>query len=98
MGLRYAVGGPLASSVTGEPRSTQDAEDSIERPAHVYTPEDVLLHKLRWYRNGGGRSDRPWRDVIGIVRVQGGDLDRRYLTEAAGTLGVSDLLVRALEE
>ena len=72
--------------------------DSIERPVHVYTPEDVLPHKLRGYRNGGERSDRQWRDIIGIVRVQAGGLDRRYLTEAAGTLGVSDLLARALEE
>lgn len=30
LGLRYAVGGSLASSVAGEPRSTQDADISVE--------------------------------------------------------------------
>ena len=40
---------------------------------YVYTPEDILLQKLRWYRLGGEVSDRQWRDVLGIVGVQGQD-------------------------
>jgi hypothetical protein len=39
-----------------------------------------------------------WGDVAGIVRVQKGRLDCAYLREAAGVLGVSDLLERALAE
>lgn len=64
----------------------------------VHPPEDILLQKLHWYRRGGEISDRQWRDITAIVRVQGPRLDRSYLRENAGVLGVSDLLERALGE
>jgi hypothetical protein len=66
------------------------------RRLHVHPPEDILLQKLRWFRRGGGVSDRQWRDISAIVRVQGARLDRDYLAEGAAILGVSDLLDRAL--
>lgn len=66
------------------------------RTLHVHPPEDILLQKLRWYRKGGEVSDRQWRDVVGIVRVQGTRLDRTYLYSQAPVLGVADLLDRAL--
>lgn len=69
-----------------------------ERFLFVHPPEDILLQKLHWYRRGGEVSDRQWRDVAAIVRVQTGRLDREYLRENAGILGVSDLLERALDE
>jgi hypothetical protein len=68
------------------------------RTLHVHPPEDILLQKLRWYRAGGEASDRQWRDVLGIVRVQGARLDRDYLAVNAPVLGVADLLARALQE
>lgn len=68
------------------------------RRLFVHPPEDILLQKLRWYRAGGEVSDRQWRDIQGIIRAQGARLDRPYLMSAAPSLGVEDLLRRALHE
>ena len=170
-GIRYLIGGSLASSASGEPRSTLDVDvvvalqeadvDSflaalgeefyvdeetvrqavrlrssvnvIHRPTftkvdlfilgsssfeeeqmdrrmrlklpsapdrflYVYTPEDILLQKLRWFRLGGEVSDRQWRDVLGILAVQGNRLDQDYLRRGASSLGVVDLLALALRQ
>jgi hypothetical protein len=170
-GVAYLVGGSMASSITGEPRSTLDVDlvvamteqqvepfitalgnefyaehESLvrairdrksanlihqatstkvdlfisggtpldaqqmerrqrvlvmtdpERYLHVYTPEDILLQKLCWYRGGGEVSDRQWRDVLGILRVQGERIDTTYLRQNASILDVRDLLDRALEQ
>lgn len=66
-----------------------------EHHAYVSTPEDTLLAKLRWYREGGETSDAQWRDIMGIVEVKAGSLDDAYLDGWARTLGLADLLSRA---
>ena len=169
LGLPYSIGGSLASSVSGEPRSTLDIdmvvafeerdaaaiaaalgdqfyvdERAVARAARdrssvnaihvessikvdmfaaggsaldgeilrrrllmtfgderdeqlwVHSAEDILLQKLRWYGLGGASSDRQWRDVLGLVRVQGDRLDLAYLKAGAQRLGVVDLLNKAL--
>jgi hypothetical protein len=144
LGIVHTIGGSIASSFAGEPRSTADIDfvvaleesdvaslvsrlstefyvvdlfvaggtpldwQQLQRrqkvtlgpgqTLHVHPPEDILLQKLRWYREGGGVSDRQWRDILGIVRVQGPRLDRAYLTLNAPVLRVDDLLARALSE
>jgi len=77
-------------------RRRQAVEIGPGRTLHVHPPEDILLQKLRWYRKGGETSDRQWRDILGIIRVQAQRLDRDYLQVNAPVLGVSDLLARAL--
>ena len=47
---------------------------------------------------GGEVSERQWRDVLGILKIQAGNLDLDYLHEWAKELKVSDLLKRALTE
>lgn len=167
LGVRYTIGGSIAASLAGEPRSTIDIDmvvalrhtdvaplltalgtdfyapadalhraiDHLEsanlidqttgikidvfiaggtplddqqlvrrqrveiRPGqaiYVHPPEDILLQKLRWFRKGGERSDRQWRDIIGIIRTQGERLDRAYLAANAPALEVEQLLNRAL--
>ena len=171
LGVKYLVGGSMASSVFGEPRQTVDADvvarlfERHARPLleslskefyadlsailsaiqtqgcfnviHLETvtkvdvfvrwrdpfgqsqlarrqrksvgqasslelffasAEDTVLAKLEWYRKGGSVSDKQWRDLLGVFKVQGGALDRTYLTEWADKLGVADLLERALDQ
>lgn len=69
-----------------------------ERSAFLASPEDVLLHKLEWYRQGGQVSDRQWRDVLGILEVQADRLDISYLRTWAEKMGLSSLLDRALNQ
>lgn len=63
---------------------------------NVATAEDCLLTKLEWFEKGGRVSDRQWRDILGIVRLQGARLDRDHLRRWAPDLGVTELLERAL--
>jgi hypothetical protein len=64
----------------------------------VATAEDVVIAKLDWYRASGCQSDRQWRDLVGVIKVQGPAIDCEYLRRWAAQLEVSDLLERALAE
>jgi len=162
LGIRYVIGGSVASSLMGEPRSTldldlmveagealvrrlttklkktyyvdeQDAVESFARgssfnaihfatsikvdffpaepfaaiqldrrqsvvvrtdlpPLYFYAPEDLIVRKLMWFRAGAESSARQWRDVIGLLKTTGCDLDWAYLKSAAAERDVADLL------
>jgi hypothetical protein len=66
--------------------------------AYVTSAEDIILSKLEWYRMGESVSDRQWRDVLGVLKVQGDRIDHDYLRRMATTLDVTALLERALDE
>ena len=59
------------------------------------SPEDVILKKLVYFREGG--SDKHLRDITGVVRVSGEELDWDYLAEWAERLEVEDVW-RAVRE
>lgn len=60
--------------------------------AYFARPEDVILYKLLYARIGG---ELHLRDVVGILRVSGADLDGSYLAEWSERLGVADLWAHA---
>ena len=77
-------------------RSQQEVLLEGTRPFSVASPEGTILNKLEWYRMGGEVSDRQWNDILGVLKVQGTDLDMIYLQKWAANLNVTDLLERAL--
>jgi hypothetical protein len=168
LGIEYLVGGSIASSVHGHPRTTQDVDlvariagrhvpdlvaalqgdfyidadminDAIRRRATfniIYletmlkvdifvfagdplgheemrrrvaitlrgtrvwfaSAEDIVLQKLDWYRKGEGISERQWRDVVGVLEVQGAAFDQGYARIWAKQLGLDALFEKALAE
>jgi hypothetical protein len=62
------------------------------------SPEDTILVKLRWYRDGGEASERQWNDLRNIATVQGQRLEREYLATWSRELNAADLLSRLLSE
>lgn len=57
--------------------------------AYFARPEDVILYKLLYHRQV--ESTMHLRDVLGILRVSGPELDERYITEWADRLGLATL-------
>ena len=62
----------------------------------VGAADDQVLRKLRWFRMGGEVSERQWRDVVAILRVQGERISVPELLAVAGPLGLADLVERAV--
>jgi hypothetical protein len=52
-------------------------------------PEDVIIKKLEYYRLGG--SDKHLRDVAGVIKISGEQLDRPFIEEAVRELGLVDV-------
>ena len=63
----------------------------------VTTAEDILLAKLRWYRDGGEVSERQWNDIGSVIAINP-NLDWEYVNLWAARLGVTSLLERARAE
>ncbi len=62
------------------------------------SPADLVLRKLWWFQLGGGVSDRQWRDVVAILRVQRDHLDHASLLHNADDVGLRELLDLAITE
>ncbi len=78
-------------------RATIVSLTSEQIPCAVATTEDILLAKLRWYREGGEVSQRQWNDIVGLIAANV-SLDVAYLKPWAARLGVIELLEKAQAE
>ncbi|MGH2620875.1 MAG: hypothetical protein ACRDHG_09950 [Anaerolineales bacterium] len=74
------------------------------RPAESYeadfaAPEDVIIKKMEYYREGG--SEKHLRDITGIMKVSAGEIDEVYIAEWADRLGLRpiwDAINRRIDE
>lgn len=63
----------------------------------VLSVEDLIVRKLKWFRQGGEVSTQQWRDVLGLLNTHPG-LDLPYVETWASKLQLAALLERALLE
>jgi len=73
-------------------------DEENPRKFYISSPEDVIIKKLQWYHAGGRISEQQWKDVLGILKVQGKRLDLEYLNHWALRLNISDLLNRSFND
>jgi len=59
------------------------------------SPEDIIINKLNWYQMGDKTSERQWLDIIGVIKIQGNLLDKKYLNKWAIKLKLIELLKKA---
>ena len=59
-----------------------------DRQAFVAAPEDVILGKLWYYQEGG--SEKHLRDIAGMLRVSGDEIDKEYITRWTQQLGLTN--------
>jgi hypothetical protein len=52
-------------------------------------PEDVILKKMEYYREGG--SEKHLRDIAGIMKVSAGLIDEAYIEQWADQLGLREI-------
>lgn len=60
-----------------------------DREGYTARPEDVIIGKMEYYREGG--SEKHLRDITGILVVSGEDVDRDYVTRWANRLGLTEI-------
>jgi hypothetical protein len=63
--------------------------------ASFSSPEDAILKKMEFHREGG--SDKHLRDIAGVLRTSGNEVDTAYIDRWADTLGLTDVWRAILE-
>ena len=80
-------------------REEFDRRQSLDLSNHqfwVVSPEDVILSKLEWVKEG--ESEVQYADALGVAVVNYHSLDLDYLKKWAAEIGVSEALDRLLSE
>lgn len=58
----------------------------FEETTYIISAEDLILTKLEWFRRS--KNTKHMDDAAGIIKVQAGNLDRRYLLSAVEKSGI----------
>jgi len=56
--------------------------------AYLAAPEDIILGKLWFYDEGG--SEKHLRDIVAMLQVSGGDIDREYIEHWCAELELAE--------
>ena len=59
------------------------------------SPEDIIVSKLEFYR--AGRSEKHLRDIAGIIKISGEELDRGYIASVTQEKGLREIWEELLE-
>ena len=62
------------------------------------TAEDIILRKLERYTQSGNMLERQLRDVVGVMKVKGPELDLAYLRGWSRQLGVERVFEQCMED
>jgi len=76
-------------------RRRQVAIPGLSQTVWAVCPEDILLLKLDWYRQGGCVSEKQWNDILGLIGIQKDRLNLTELRRWADSLGIRELLEEA---
>jgi hypothetical protein len=58
------------------------------RPGYTAAPEDVIVGKLWYYREGG--SEKHLRDIAAMLQVSGDEIDKEYIDHWTRQLGLEE--------
>jgi hypothetical protein len=58
------------------------------RPGYTAAPEDVIIGKLWYYREGG--AEKHLRDIAAMLQVSGDEIDKEYIDHWTGQLGLTE--------
>jgi hypothetical protein len=80
------------------------ARGRMLRPAENYqalfaSAEDVIIKKMEYYQQGG--SDKHLRDITGMLKISGSEIDHAYIVQWADRLGLRsiwDMIQRRLKD
>jgi hypothetical protein len=67
-----------------------------QKSFYVSSPEDTILQKLVWFQMSQEQSQKQWRDILGVIKLQGEKLDFDYLALWSKNLGVKDNLQQGI--
>ena len=67
-----------------------------DRAGIAARPEDVILGKMWYYAEGG--SEKHLRDITGILRISGADVDQEYVRQWAEKLGHAEIWQAILQK